>query len=196
VSDSPRNAASKRKYARSDGLFRASERDDVHLAAAGERMAVMTPGERADAAAHIYLPVTRAGGILLYQLVRAIQPTTVVEFGMSFGISTLYLAAAVRDNGAGEVITTEMSPDKITAAEAFSRRRARRRRHDTRGVMPARLLPRSTAKPTSCFRRMAGTVPAGTEGTRAWVTSRNARRRRRRALRRPCGVSGRCARSS
>jgi predicted O-methyltransferase YrrM len=61
----------------------------------------MTPRERADAAAHIYLPVPRAGGILLYQLVRAIQPTTVVEFGMSFGISTLYLAAAVRDNGAG-----------------------------------------------------------------------------------------------
>jgi predicted O-methyltransferase YrrM len=82
----------------------------------------MTPRERADAAAHIYLPVPRAGGILLYQLVRAIQPTTVVEFGMSFGISTLYLAAAVRDNGASEVITTEMSPDKITAAEAFSRR--------------------------------------------------------------------------
>lgn len=52
-------------------------------------------------------------------MVRAIQPTTVVEFGMSFGISTLYLAAAVRDNGAGEVITTEMSPDKITAARGI-----------------------------------------------------------------------------
>lgn len=38
---------------------------------------------------------------------------------MSFGISTLYLAAAVRDNGAGEVITTEMSPDKITAARGI-----------------------------------------------------------------------------
>jgi predicted O-methyltransferase YrrM len=100
-------------------LFRASERDDVHLAAAGERIAAMTPRERADAAAHIYLPVPRAGGILLYQLVRAIQPTTVVEFDMSFGISTLYLAAAVRDNGAGEVITTEMSPDKITAARGI-----------------------------------------------------------------------------
>lgn len=78
----------------------------------------MTPRERADAAARIYLAVPRAGGILLYQLVRAIQPTTVVEFGMSFGISTLY-AAAVRDNGAGEVITTEMSPDKITAARGI-----------------------------------------------------------------------------
>jgi predicted O-methyltransferase YrrM len=99
-------------------LFRASERDDVHLAAAGERMAVMTPRERADAAAHIYLAVPRAGGIVLYQLVRAIQPTMVVEFDMSFGISTLY-AAAVRDNGAGEVITTEMSPDKITAARGI-----------------------------------------------------------------------------
>jgi predicted O-methyltransferase YrrM len=102
-----------------DGLFRASEHDEISIAAAGERMAVLTPRERADAAAHIYMPVPRAGGVLLYQLVRAIRPTTVVEFGMSFGISTLHLAAAVRDNGAGEVITTEMSPEKISAARGI-----------------------------------------------------------------------------
>jgi predicted O-methyltransferase YrrM len=102
-----------------DGLFRASESDDLLLEVSGERMAVMTPRERSDAAAHIYMPVPRAGGVLLYQLVRAIRPKTVLEFGMSFGISTLYLAAAVRDNGIGEVITTEMSPDKIAAARGI-----------------------------------------------------------------------------
>ncbi len=45
-----------------------------------------------------------------------IRPATVIEFGTSFGISTLHLAAAVRDNGAGRVITTELSRDKIAAA--------------------------------------------------------------------------------
>jgi predicted O-methyltransferase YrrM len=102
-----------------DGLFRAAEHDGANLAAVGERMMGLAPHERSDAAAHLYLPLPRAGGVLLYQLVRAIRPTTVVEFGMSFGISTLYLAAALRDNGAGEVFTTEMSRDKITAARGI-----------------------------------------------------------------------------
>ncbi|WP_406138984.1 O-methyltransferase [Streptomyces sp. NBC_01089] len=75
-----------------------------------------TPQERADATAEIYMPVSAAGGQLLYNLVRAVRPATVVEFGMSFGISTLHLAAAVRDNGAGRVITTELSKDKVAAA--------------------------------------------------------------------------------
>ncbi len=75
-----------------------------------------TPQEHADAAAQIYMPISAAGGQLLYNLVRAIRPATVIEFGTSFGISTLHLAAAVRDNGAGRVITTELSRDKIAAA--------------------------------------------------------------------------------
>lgn len=39
-----------------------------------------------------------------------------VEFGTSYGISTLHLAAAVRDNGAGQVVTTEMNGTKASAA--------------------------------------------------------------------------------
>lgn len=58
------------------------------------------------------------GGRLLYSLVRAIRPTTVVEFGMSMGISTLFLAAAIADNGTGRVITTELSRHKIERATA------------------------------------------------------------------------------
>ncbi|MGW3350465.1 O-methyltransferase [Nonomuraea rubra] len=76
----------------------------------------MTAGELADAMAEIYMPISAEGGRLLYTLVRAARPATVVEFGTSFGISTLYLAAAVRDNGAGRVVTTELSKDKIAAA--------------------------------------------------------------------------------
>src|SRR5215213_2331444 len=71
--------------------------------------APMTAQEHADVAAQAYLPISARGGELLYNLVRAIRPATVVEFGTSFGISTLYLAAAVRDNGTGRVISTELS---------------------------------------------------------------------------------------
>jgi predicted O-methyltransferase YrrM len=48
-----------------------------------------------------------------------------VEFGTSFGISTLHLAAAVRDNGTGRVITTELSAAKARAACTRESRRSR-----------------------------------------------------------------------
>lgn len=75
-----------------------------------------TPREWADANAEVYMPISADGGKLLYNLVRATRPATVVEFGTSFGISTLYLAAAVRDNGTGRVISTELSADKAATA--------------------------------------------------------------------------------
>jgi predicted O-methyltransferase YrrM len=58
-----------------------------------------------------------------YQLCRAIDARRIVEIGTSFGVSTLYLAAAVRDNirasgGAGVVIGTEHEPAKANAARA------------------------------------------------------------------------------
>jgi predicted O-methyltransferase YrrM len=72
--------------------------------------------ERADALAAFYLPISAPGGNLLYALARATCPGTVVEFGTSFGISTLYLAAAVADNGFGRVVSTELSEAKIAEA--------------------------------------------------------------------------------
>lgn len=62
-----------------------------------------------------------------YQVCRALRATRVVEAGTSFGVSTLFLAAAVRDNlrgnlrGGGEegiVIGTEYEPEKARAARA------------------------------------------------------------------------------
>ena len=58
------------------------------------------------------------GGRLLYALARSSKPDTVVEFGTSFGISTIHLAAAVRDNGTGRVISTELSAAKVARARA------------------------------------------------------------------------------
>jgi predicted O-methyltransferase YrrM len=64
-----------------------------------------------------YLPVAREFGNLLYALGRSARARTIVEFGTSFGISTIFLATAVRDNGAGKVITTEFAADKVERAK-------------------------------------------------------------------------------
>ena len=70
------------------------------------------------AAKHAYLPVTREVGRFLYMQARARGAKTIVEFGTSFGISTLHLAAALRDNGGGRLITTELEPEKAERARA------------------------------------------------------------------------------
>ena len=62
------------------------------------------------------LPVSRETGALLYMLARSCGARTIVEFGTSFGISTLHLAAALRDNGGGRVIGSEFEPSKIARA--------------------------------------------------------------------------------
>ena len=71
--------------------------------------------------ADAYIPVSRDAGRFLYLVARAIGARHVVEFGTSFGISTLYLAAAVRDNGGGRVVGTEMQPAKHAKASAHLR---------------------------------------------------------------------------
>jgi predicted O-methyltransferase YrrM len=50
---------------------------------------------------------SRETGELLYMLVRATGARTVVEFGTSFGISSLYIAAGLRDNGGGRLRTRQ-----------------------------------------------------------------------------------------
>lgn len=64
------------------------------------------------------LPVSRETGVLLYMLARSTGARSIVEFGTSFGLSTIHLAAAVRDNGGGRVITTEFEPSKAARARA------------------------------------------------------------------------------
>ena len=62
------------------------------------------------------LPVSRETGALLYMLARSSDARTIVEFGTSFGISTLHLAAALRDNRGGHLITSEFEPSKAARA--------------------------------------------------------------------------------
>jgi predicted O-methyltransferase YrrM len=90
--------------------------DDLDFPVA--RLAGASAGERADLMAQAYLPVSPEAGHLMYALTRSARPATVVEFGTSYGISTLHLAAAVRDNGFGHVFSTELSEVKVAAARA------------------------------------------------------------------------------
>ncbi|HZD49774.1 MAG TPA: O-methyltransferase [Silvibacterium sp.] len=62
------------------------------------------------------LAISRETGALLYMLARGCGARTIVEFGTSFGISTLHLAAALRDNGGGRLITSEFEPSKVARA--------------------------------------------------------------------------------
>ena len=65
-----------------------------------------------------HLAVSRETETLIHMLVRSTQSRNIVEFGTSFGVSTVYLAAALRDNGGGRLIGTEFEPTKVERARA------------------------------------------------------------------------------
>ena len=95
----------------------------LHQEAAGDpaRRAERTQAERDDESltrmGSLFLAVSREEGRLLYLLARGSGARSIVEFGASFGVSTVYLAAAARDNG-GRLVTTEVHPDKCAATRA------------------------------------------------------------------------------
>jgi predicted O-methyltransferase YrrM len=104
-----------------DRLFRAAEEtDEVVLTRArreGEKRGAVNDSDLADLLDDAFLPVPREVGDFLYVLARTQASRNIVEFGTSFGISTIYLASAVRDNGGGRVITTELNADKAARAQ-------------------------------------------------------------------------------
>ncbi|WP_394820813.1 O-methyltransferase [Pendulispora albinea] len=67
-------------------------------------------------AKNMYLPVSAETGTLLYMLARTSRARSIVEFGTSFGISTVHLAAALKDNGGGRLIGSEFEPSKAAQA--------------------------------------------------------------------------------
>jgi predicted O-methyltransferase YrrM len=103
-------------------MLSAEEQHDPHaFAAAGITSTTEYPvhldaAQRAEIFSRVYMSVSSAGGELLYLLARAIGAHTVVEYGTSFGVSAIHLASAVRDNGGGIVIGTELQADKAAAA--------------------------------------------------------------------------------
>lgn len=103
-----------------DRLFAAGAQDDEapRWRQLGLSWETATAQERADASEATYMPISPQGGDLLYILARAKRPNIIVEFGTSYGTSTIYLAAAVADNGTGHVVSTELNTAKANAARA------------------------------------------------------------------------------
>jgi len=75
----------------------------------------LPPAEQAARLKDIYIPLSKAQGRFLYLVARSLAARRIVEFGTSFGISTIYAAAAARDVG-GQVIGSELEPGKHRAA--------------------------------------------------------------------------------
>lgn len=68
-----------------------------------------------------FICLDRSQGVFCYLLARSLGARRIVEYGTSFGVSTLYLALAVRENGGGRVIGTEMVPTKAARAREHLR---------------------------------------------------------------------------
>ena len=96
--------------------------DRLHAAAAEDPPAIATGFLRAFGRgiepryfANACIAIGPEQGRLLYALAVTAKARGIVEFGTSFGISTIYLAAAAREWG-GHVITTEIEPEKCRVA--------------------------------------------------------------------------------
>lgn len=64
-----------------------------------------------------FLGISPEFGRFLYMCARACKARRIVEFGTSMGISTIHLAAALRDMGGGRLIGTELEPSKVVLAQ-------------------------------------------------------------------------------
>lgn len=65
-----------------------------------------------------FLAVSPEYGRFLYAIARTRTATRIVEFDTSMGISTTYLPAALRDNGGGHLVGSEMEPTKVARARS------------------------------------------------------------------------------
>lgn len=64
-----------------------------------------------------YIAISRSQGEFLYDLLLQKKAKNIVEFGTSFGLSTIYLGAAAKENG-GHVVTSEILPKKCEVAQS------------------------------------------------------------------------------
>lgn len=110
-----------------DRLFAEARQTEMTWRQESERLSPQERAARTQAADYrefygrvkdVYLAVSRETANLLYLLARSCDARSIVEFGTSFGVSTLHLAAAVKDNGGGRVIGSEFEPSKVERARA------------------------------------------------------------------------------
>ena len=118
----PLSTLLQRLFAEADATQASLRQEAAGLSPAERAARINSSGDYRDfymtRAKDVYLAVSAETARLLYMLVRSCKARSVVEFGTSFGLSTLHLAAAVRDNGGGRVIGTEFEPSKVARARA------------------------------------------------------------------------------
>ena len=114
LSQPPLASLLSRLWLESEASEAAMSRRYAGLSAADRSRAVNAADYRAFYAGtkDCYLAVSPETARLLYVLARTAKAKSIVEFGASFGLSTLHLAAALKDNGGGQLITTEFEPSK------------------------------------------------------------------------------------
>lgn len=76
-----------------------------------------TSEERFEKSKNAYMAVGPECGKLLHNLIIANQSQNIIEFGTSFGISTLFMASALKELGSGKIITTEYFKEKADKAK-------------------------------------------------------------------------------
>jgi predicted O-methyltransferase YrrM len=72
--------------------------------------------QRAAMLRDVLMPISRDTGRFLYGVARSISAKNIVEFGTSYGVSTIYFATAVKDNGDGLITGSELEESKVVKA--------------------------------------------------------------------------------
>ena len=95
-------------------LYKDSEKDYLKMmkAAAKSTFRPLEPSDLKDA----YLSISKDQGVDLVETIKKENIKNIVEFGTSFGISTLFLAQGVAETG-GSIITTELIESKAKKAK-------------------------------------------------------------------------------
>ena len=66
---------------------------------------------------NVMISIDPAQGRLLYNLILSLKPSVVFEYGLSHGISSIYMAQALKSNMQGKVFSAEISKTKIDTAK-------------------------------------------------------------------------------
>ncbi|WP_344786970.1 O-methyltransferase [Postechiella marina] len=88
-----------------------NDRDIVNELFVNRAETSITPKDFKD----VYLSISKKQGEYLVELIRDNNLKNIVEFGTSFGISTLFLAQGVLNTG-GHIVTTELIESKVKRA--------------------------------------------------------------------------------
>jgi predicted O-methyltransferase YrrM len=100
-------------------LHRLADEGDQELRAKAHNDPAWTTANSKQKAAMLQnalLPVSRDAGRFLYAVTRSISAKRIIEFGTSFAVSTIYFAAALKDNGGGKLIGSELDQEKFARA--------------------------------------------------------------------------------